>query len=65
MTTSAAEGTDTFGGTTVNEYSQMYIFRQPMADAPNTKAFRILEKDVRGLKTDERIQELLIELKTL
>ena len=66
MTTSAAKGTDTFGGTTVNEYSQNIHFSgSPMADAPNTKAFRIFAKNVRGLKTEERLLELIDELKML
>ena len=51
MTTSAAEGTDTFGGTTVNEYSQN-----------NTPTLRIIAKNTRGLKSDDRIYELINEL---
>ena len=33
-----------------------------MAEAPNTETFRIISKNVRGLKTDERLQELMTEL---
>ena len=62
MTTSTAQGIDTFGGQATNIYPQ---FLQAGNGLNNVPTFRIIAKNVRGLKTDERILELIDELKML
>ena len=62
MTTSAAQGTDTFGGTTTNVYPNNF---QAGDGLNNVQSFRIITKNVRGLKTDERLLELMDELRML
>ena len=61
MTTSAAEGTDTFGSTAPNVYPNIF---QAGNGLNNFTTFRIITKNVRGLKTEERIHELITELET-
>ena len=62
MTTSTAQGIDTFGGPATNIYPQNFQAGNGLNNVPT---FRIIAKNVRGLKTDERILELIDELKML
>ena len=62
MTTSTAEGTDTFGGTAANTHYHNF---QAGNGLNSFTTFRIITKNVRGLKTDERIHELMHELTSM
>ena len=63
MTTSAAEGTDTFGSTAPNVYPNIFQAGNGLP-IENSKMdnFVIYHKNVRGLNSDERVAELLLEL---
>ena len=62
MTTSTAEGTDIFGGTAANTHYHNF---QAGNGLNSFTTFRIITKNVRGLKTDERIHELMHELTSM
>ena len=62
-TTLAAEDTSTFGGTAVDSLMNSQFSGSQVADTNAIPVLRIVAKNVRGLKTDERIHELITELK--
>ena len=62
MTTPTAQGIGTFGGMGDNANEQ--FSGSQVADTNAIPVLRIVAKNVRGLKTDERIHELITELKT-